>query len=274
MCWRSTASSTRRIRLGPERIAYGIKALVLWWDKSAVSAVTAATCRRYVKERGVKAATARRELGVLSAALRYCVVEGYLSSAPQVWLPAKGPPRDRWLTRSDVAKLLREACKSPRARLHLPLYILISVYTGAQRDAILSLQWQPNTAGGWVDLKHGVIDFRRPKETNKRRSIIPIPSRLKIFLRQARQRTRQYVLEFEGQPIGDPKKALGTAGQRAGLSHVYSHLLRHTAVTWLVQAGVPLWEVAGWVGMSVEMIERVYGHHSPDRFAAVMKAQR
>ncbi|KAF0138415.1 MAG: integrase [Rhodospirillaceae bacterium] len=82
------------------------------------------------------------------------------------------------------------------------------------------------------------------------------------------------MLEFEGQLTGDPKKTLGTAGRRAGSDHVYSHLLRHTVVTWLVQAGVPRWEVAGWVGMSVEMIERVYGHHSPDRFAAVMKAQR
>jgi hypothetical protein len=37
--------------------------------------------------------------------------------------------------------------------------------------------------------------------------------------------------------------------------------LRHTAATWLMQAGVDRWEAAGFLGMSVEMLDRVYGHH-------------
>jgi hypothetical protein len=34
--------------------------------------------------------------------------------------------------------------------------------------------------------------------------------------------------------------------------------------TWLMQAGVDKWEAAGFLGMSVEMIDRVYGHHHPE----------
>ena len=45
------------------------------------------------------------------------------------------------------------------------------------------------------------------------------------------------------------------------------HTLRHTAVTWLMQRGVPAAEVAGFVGLSIEMVDRVYGHHSPDHMA-------
>jgi hypothetical protein len=30
-----------------------------------------------------------------------------------------------------------------------------------------------------------------------------------------------------------------------------------------MQAGIDKWEVAGFLGMSVEMIDRVYGHHHP-----------
>ena len=48
------------------------------------------------------------------------------------------------------------------------------------------------------------------------------------------------------------------------------HTLRHTAVTWLVQAGIPLWEVSQWVGLSIRMIETTYGHHAPDRFTRIM----
>ena len=42
------------------------------------------------------------------------------------------------------------------------------------------------------------------------------------------------------------------------------HTLRHTAATWLMQAGVDLWEAAGFLGMTAETLERVYGHHHPD----------
>lgn len=69
--------------------------------------------------------------------------------------------------------------------------------------------------------------------------------------------------------------SFAVAVRAAGLGDdVTPHTLCHTAVTWLVLAGIPLWEVAQWVGMSVEMIERVYGHHAPDRFQRVMAAQR
>jgi Phage integrase family len=45
---------------------------------------------------------------------------------------------------------------------------------------------------------------------------------------------------------------------------VTPHTLRHTAATWLMRAGVDKWEAAGFLGMSVEMLDRVYGHHHPD----------
>jgi hypothetical protein len=32
----------------------------------------------------------------------------------------------------------------------------------------------------------------------------------------------------------------------------------------MMQNGVSLWTAAGFLGMSVEMLQRVYGHHHPD----------
>ena len=45
--------------------------------------------------------------------------------------------------------------------------------------------------------------------------------------------------------------------------NVTPHTLRHTAATWLMQSGVDKWEAGGFLGMTVEMIDRVYGHHLP-----------
>ncbi len=53
---------------------------------------------------------------------------------------------------------------------------------------------------------------------------------------------------------------------------VTPHVLRHTCATWLVQSGVPLWEVAGYLGMTVEMVERVYGHHAPEHLREAARA--
>jgi hypothetical protein len=43
-----------------------------------------------------------------------------------------------------------------------------------------------------------------------------------------------------------------------------AHTLGYTAATWMMQNGVPLWTAAGFLGASVETLELVYGHQSPD----------
>jgi hypothetical protein len=47
----------------------------------------------------------------------------------------------------------------------------------------------------------------------------------------------------------------------AGLgTDVIPHTLRNTRATWLMQAGIEPWEAAGHLGMSLEMLQRVYGN--------------
>ena len=54
----------------------------------------------------------------------------------------------------------------------------------------------------------------------------------------------------------------------AGLTTRHAaHILRHTAATWAMQNGADLWQTAGFLGMTVEMLDRVYGHHHPDHQA-------
>src|SRR5581483_11539046 len=43
-------------------------------------------------------------------------------------------------------------------------------------------------------------------------------------------------------------------------------------IVWLTQAGVDKWEAAGFLGMSVETLDRVYGHHHPDHLKAAARA--
>lgn len=249
----------------PERIGYAIKALEPFWAGQPVSAIKGATCRRYLKERGVADGTVRRELGCLRAALVYCEEDGYLTHALKVWLPEAAPSKNRWLTRDEAAKLLRAARGLQRGR-HLARFILIALYTGTRRDAILRLQWNPNTEGGHVDLKHGLL-FRKSafaRRTKKRQTPVKIPRPLLAHLRRWRGHSRQHVVEYNGMPVRAIRHAWEAACARAGLDDVTPHTLRHTAATWLMQRSTEKWAAAGFLGMSMETLERVYGHHHPD----------
>ena len=98
----------------------------------------------------------RRELGTLAAAINYCHAEGYLTVARKVRLPAKPPSRDRWLTRDEAARLLRAAYRNPKAQ-HLARFVLVALHTGTRSDAIMHLQFVPNTQGGWVNTEAGMM---------------------------------------------------------------------------------------------------------------------
>ena len=65
----------------------------------------------------------------------------------------------------------------------------------------------------------------------------------------------------DGQPLaGKIRSAWEGILQDARLGEdVVRHSLRHTAATWLMQAGVDMWEAAGGLGMTVEQLEASYG---------------
>jgi integrase len=245
----------------PARIAYAVLALTDFWEGNSVADVTPKTCSRYSETRGRSAGTVRRELGVLRAAIQYAHKNGHLTRPVAVELPERPEPRDRWLTRKEAARLIG-ASRTPQARLYLPLFILIGLYTGRRKQAILGLRWPQ------VDLDAKTISFEVAgrRRTNKRRGIIKIPPRLLPHLRRARQRGSDlgYVLHEHGARIGDIKKGFAAACERAGTQGVSPHTLKHTAATWLMQAGTDPWQAAGFLSISVETLLRVYGHHHPD----------
>lgn len=214
--------------------------------------------------------TVRRELTVLRAAINAAHRDGVLTRSVAVHLPDPPPARQRFLTREEAARLLKAAMAEPRARLHLPLFIMLGLYTGQRKEAVLSLRW---TA---IDLQTGLIDFRKlgRRETKKRRSHIRIPQRLMVHLRNARKRGSDlgHVVNDDGAAIADIKRSFQSACERAGLEGVTPHTLRHTCATWLMQAGVDKWKAAGFLAMSLDTLERVYGHHHPDHHSEAANA--
>lgn len=260
----------------PARIGYAIDALARFWGALPIAAIKGETCRRYSRERGVADGTVRRELGVLRAALKHCASEGYLISAPTVVLPDAPPPKDRWLTRSDVARMVWATRRHNRTR-HLARFILVAVYTGTRPGAVRALDWNPNTVGGHIDLDRGVL-HRAPvgaRQTKKRQTPARIPPRLMTHLRRWHRLDEGVgpVVRYDGRAIAQIKsRSWQTLCAAAGIEPCTPHSLRHTAATWLMQNAADKWDAAGFLGMSLETLERVYGHHHPDHQGSAIAA--
>jgi hypothetical protein len=114
------------------------------------------------------------------------------------------------------------------------------------------------------------MTIRRP------RSFLTRQPRLLPHLRRARKRGTDlgYVLHDRGERIGDIKKGFAAACKRAGIEGATPHTLKHTAATWLMQAGTDPWQAAGFLSISVEILLRVYGHHHPDQREAAQNIGR
>jgi len=267
--------------------AYSAERLLEWWGTKKLHEVKRSSCTAYAAHRQsqplpqakrgdalkkrVSVETVRRELAVLRAAINAYHAEHMLDAVPVVTLPEASPPRDRWLTRSEVAAMLLAARRHPErpARTALVRFLLIGLYTGTRSSAIRGLQWMPNLKGGWVDLEAGVMHRRAvtDRQTNKRQPPLRIPPRLLGHLKRwhALDKKAGHVIHQNGQPLLKQRRAWEWVRSKAGLgTDVTPHILRHTCATWTMQGGADLWQAAGFLGMSPEILWRVYGHHHPD----------
>jgi integrase len=225
-----------------------------YWGGKMLSQVTAAECRTYVHERG-KSGGARADLETLRAAINHHAKQNLHYGTVRVTLPVKGPPRDRWLTRSEAAKLIwacwryREQQTAHRGRLkgqliashkrplrHLARFILIGLYTGTRAGAIASASPYRREGHSFVDLDGGIF-YRLAigrRATNKRQTPAPIPPRLLAHMRRWVRRgiVTSHFVEWQNAPVKSVKTGFKHAVSLAGLwGNVTPHTLRHTAAT-------------------------------------------
>lgn len=268
------------------------------WGAKMLAEVDGEQCRRYAKKRENKGG-ARRDLEDLRAAINHHASEGYHRGLVKVTLPAKGEPRDKWLTRSNAAKLIwtcwryreiqtvhrgerkgQKVATDKRPLRHLARFILIGLYTGTRAAAIAAASPLPAIGRSYIDLERGIYYRRKQGDarTKKRQPAVPLPPRLLTHLRRWHKTAPQvaHFVTYNGQPVASVKTAFKRAVKLAGLEKGISpHTLRHTAATWLMQRGADPWQSAGYLGMSLEVLLNTYGHHHPDYLSdAVEKIAR
>lgn len=241
-----------------DKAAHNISNLTPFWGRKKADDVNTATCEEYAKTR--PQAAARRDLEVLRAALYYWHEhKAQLAKAPLVALPDKGAPRERWLTQEEAKRLRKAAMKWP----HLYRFVILGLKTGSRSGVLLDLKWDQ------INLRSGVMDRKAAGETeaaNKRKPPVRLGRSVVRLMRRwkAKDGKIPYVIHYNGRPVDSLKKSWALACEAAGLEDVSPHIMRHTRATWLMQAGVDIWQAAGHLGMTVKVLENTYGKHHPD----------
>lgn len=231
-----------------------------WFGPKLPEHIDRATCEAYTALRetaGIRPKTIHTELGLLRTALIWAEREGWLPKAPYIHRPDPGEPRGRWLSR-DEAERLKAGCVMP----HVRLFVEIALATGARPGAILDLTWAQ------ISFDLGRVDFNRPgrSRTRKGRANVRMNADVRAALEAAHERRRgDSVVQWAGDPIKSVKKGFAEACRRAKLKGVTPVTLRHTAATWMAEAGVPMRQISLCLGhTSTEVTERVYAKHTPE----------
>lgn len=190
-------------------------------------------------EQGVSEATVNRELSTLSHFLNRAVDWKWLRSKPRIDKFTEKRKQIEILTAPERSALMTAAMQDQDPQTWL--FVVVAIGTGMRHSEILRVKWEHiNTDSQRIHIPTAKAGMREQ----------PIPSKLADMLAEEwrkRGRPRGYLFPTTRADAKHPhrstmSKQFARAAERAGLdtSRVTPHILRHTAITDLVRAGVDL----------------------------------
>lgn len=243
-------------------MGYTGKAVLAYFGAFRPDQITIEDCRTYMAERlrdGRKVGSIHTELGHLRSAMRWAAKCRLIDRAPHIEQPPKPDSDVRPLTDRQITALL-DGCGAP----HIRLAVVLLLATGARIGAVLDLEWSR------VDFDRGVIDLRLPDGvTRKGRAVVPMNRMARAALEAAYQaRLTDHVVEWAGKRVKSIRKGYSAALERAGLSEVSIHQIRHTVAVRMLSAGQPIEAVAQYLGHSNTAITyKTYARFMPEHLA-------
>lgn len=249
-----------------ESMKYTGRSVLPWFGAFRPDQISVQDCKAYIAKRkraGIHDGTIWAQLGKLRTCLNWAEKTGLIERAPYIERPSKPAPKERYLTREEITRILSVDCAP-----HIKLAIRLMLSTAARVTAVLELTW------GRVDFERGQVNLRTGEGHRKGRAIVPMTESLRVALLEARKAAlSDCVVEWAGGPVKSIKKGFKAAAVEAGLPDVSPHVLRHTAAVHMAEAGVSMEEIAQFLGHSDSRITAsVYARYSPEHLRKAASA--
>lgn len=220
--------------------------------------------------KGVGANTVTGAYHRFAAMMSDAVLEGLLGATPcrEIDLPKVVKPAPRWLSREEYDRIQLALDGQPQWQA----YVGLACFSGLRPGELAGLDVEhldferSLVRVGQVMTRHGVRAY--PKSDTSVRSV-PFPPEVSALLwRVVGDRGQGPVFPWrDGGRIDDRdwlRQVWRPALDRAGVAYVRPYVMRHTAASWCVQAGVPTWEIVKLLGHSSSRLVDVYAHLAPD----------
>ena len=230
----------------------------------ALSSLTPRHIDSYKASRAEQASavTTNMEIRALKAALAMAVrwnffPENPFQSVKELKVPDSPPV---FLSRGDFQALLKTVEQGWLREL-----IIFAVATGMRQGEILNLRWQNIDLVQKTVHIHSSATFRT--KNGRRRSIPLNDTAYAILSSKGPRNLTDLVFTRQGSPIRPfyLQHSFKLAVRKAKLDdRLHWHSLRHTHASWLVQAGVSLYEVQKLLGHSSPTVTEVYSHLQPE----------
>lgn len=170
-----------------------------------------------------------------------------------------------------------------RIATHIARFMLVAALTGSRTGDIITASFYNEPGRPWVDLDNQIYYRAADGERvphNKKANPCRIPDRLVDVMKRWRDgygkvKPSRYLVEFAGE-AADCKKAFlrlrreVMSEERA--AQLNRHSFKHTCVTWLLQAGVPIEDVSIYVSTDVQTLRKTYSHVIPGEYSPVNQA--
>lgn len=241
------------------RLLAGVSAA---WRTLAVEDVGPELVDRWLSHRkssGAGARTREKDWRMLHTFFRWCSRRGYLQQGLNPVAIVERPRYDeqppRWLTPAEFAELWKVAPGYLR-----PLLALL-VATGLRSREACELRREDIRAETlYVRARKSRDWLAVPIAPALRELLLAQPARPDglVFTRPRIYRGR--VAASDRWTVSSVFRAIRTAAARAEVLGVGTHTLRHTAASWMVAAGVPIYEVRARLGHSTVAVTERYAH--------------
>ncbi|HEX9951370.1 MAG TPA: site-specific integrase [Rubricoccaceae bacterium] len=241
----------------------------------AVAAVTAADIERWLDSLPAGDVTRRTYTKHLSTYFRFCVEAGSAPADVTAAVKLRRVPRTfpKALSTDEVAHLVEVIEGGPPAVHWLRDVVVFTDNTGLRRGEVVSLRWRS------VDLTGAFVTVAcdsgfQTKSGAERRVPLSQPALGVLSRLHDDHRARggvgdDHVFRHARGPLGPDylSQRFATWARAAGLEGTGFHGLRHTAISWLAERGVPLPVVQRFAGHADIAVTMRYVHVAPDVYA-------